>query len=138
MPELPHNAHLFYLVCRSLDERTALALGRYGLTIADLDAICITFTDQCESAAATATTDSGCVYLPLLVMAPTAPGVLEPYHVTAVRFDLVRRRRAIIVRNEAPDSVWSVPDRYDVCELVAWWRHNRAVMQAEAASARGA
>lgn len=24
MPELPHNAHLFYLVCRSLDERTAL------------------------------------------------------------------------------------------------------------------
>lgn len=24
MPELPHNAHLFYIVCRSLDERTAL------------------------------------------------------------------------------------------------------------------
>lgn len=24
MPELPHNAHLFYLICRSLDERTAL------------------------------------------------------------------------------------------------------------------
>lgn len=24
MPELPHNAHMFYLVCRSLDERTAL------------------------------------------------------------------------------------------------------------------
>lgn len=24
MPEQPHNAHLFYLICRSLDERTAL------------------------------------------------------------------------------------------------------------------
>lgn len=24
MPDFPHNAHLFYLVCRSLDERTAL------------------------------------------------------------------------------------------------------------------